>query len=206
MVAPCDPVGSRKKNDFERSCVARGVHCAAGMKRLAHLALFTLSLLACGGSVANDPNSASSSSGGSSSGGSGSGAKGSTGNTGQCDGIPECNPSEVPVASESACPQDTSCRRITACGVTIWCAQQPDQCEAVPTCPPGTKQRVDAYPAPGPEDITVTVCGQTIYCGKCKPPVCDPGDTPVKSQADCPPGASCYPSGACGVTVWCASK
>lgn len=182
--------------------MVRRVHRAATMKRLAPLAFLAVSLLACGGSVANDPNSASSS-GGSGSGQTGGGSKGSTGNTGQCDGIPECNPGEVEVASESACPRNANCRQYTSCGVTLWCAQERDQCDAVPTCPVGTQQRVDAYPTAGPNDITVTVCGSTIFCAKCKPPVCDPGDTPLKSQADCPPGASCYPSGACGVTVWC---
>lgn len=36
-------------------------------------------------------------------------------------------------------------------------------------------------------------------------PQCDPSDTRLTSQADCPPGSGCYSREACGSTVWCAS-
>ena len=56
-----------------------------------------------------------------------------------------------------------------------------------------------------PDCFDVTLCGATIHCGRCEgpPPICDPGDTQVKSQKDCPQDASCYSRATCGVTIWC---
>ncbi len=39
----------------------------------------------------------------------------------QCAAYPSCGDDETEVASESECPQDTSCRAVTLCGATIWC-------------------------------------------------------------------------------------
>ncbi len=175
-------------------------------------ALAAIVLVACGGSVASPGNGngsggngAGSTSGGA---GSGSGGGGTTGNGSggaQCDGIPECDPGDHKVKSESECPQDdVKCYSRETCGVKIWCWGSVDQCAAVPTCPSGMEE-TKTCPADA-KCVDVTMCGMTIHCTPiCEgpQPVCDPGDKQVKSPNDCLQDARCYSRTTCNYTIWC---
>lgn len=174
-------------------------------------ALAAIVFVACGGSVASPGNGNGGSAAGPTGGGAGSGAGGgaggsTTGNGGaRCDGLPECDPGDHKVKSESECPQDdVKCYSRETCGVKIWCWGPVGQCAAVPTCPSGMEE-TKTCPADA-KCVDLTMCGMTIHCTPvCEgpPPICDPGDSQVKSPNDCPADTRCYSRTTCNYTIWC---
>jgi hypothetical protein len=167
-------------------------------------------LVACGGSVDRvpDPNANTNGASGSSS-SSSSSSSGGAGSGGTCDGLPECNEGDRKFASSDAACQEiagVSCYERSVCGAKIWCQHtDTDQCAAVPSCKASWFEVKSCVP--DSECEKVTVCGKTITCQYlCEgpQPICDQGDTQVKSQSDCmQDDAKCYSRTTCDYTIWC---
>ena len=84
-------------------------------------------------------------------------------------------------------------------------------CTAAPACTRSERQFADldacAHVA-ATNCHTQSMCGVTIACGAvpilCDGiPTCNPGDSQVGGQSDCPAGAPCYSRSVCGTTIWC---
>lgn len=120
-----------------------------------------------------------------------------------------CDPGDDRVASEAACKGADYCySRAGACGGdVVWCAHQPAQCGAVPSCDAG--DRVVTSCPKGATCYSRTACGSTLLCAKAAPtckalPTCDAGDVEVKFDECTGPGAvACYSRSACNFTIWC---
>lgn len=86
------------------------------------------------------------------------------------------------------------------------------QCTAAPTCSKSEGRFADLVAcerAGAASCRTQSMCGTSIACGLVTAmcdgrPSCNPGDSEVGGQSDCPPGVSCYSRAACGTTIWCA--
>ena len=123
-----------------------------------------------------------------------------------CFAIPSCEDWEIPHASASDCPSDSSCREVSLCGETIWC-QDTATCAAYPSCGPG--ETLYENESECPSDTVCypsSICGATVWCSEgasCDGiPVCEEGEIEHATRESCP-GEECREVSHCGTTIWC---
>ena len=98
-------------------------------------------------------------------------------NSTSCTEAPSCEGDEVEV---DACEEgDASCREVTVCEATIYCAEEPASCEGLPACEDGEVE-VDSCEQGDASCREVTVCEATIYCAEEEEePACECEDSQV---------------------------
>jgi hypothetical protein len=80
-----------------------------------------------------------------------------------CNAIPTCDAGETQVSGPGSCPEGSTCREVSLCCDTIWCAAATQQCNAYPSCDDGDEEVSGTCPASA-SCYTRTLCGSTITC------------------------------------------
>jgi len=93
-----------------------------------------------------------------------------------CLAYPSCDADETSFERWEDCPADSSCREVSICGSTIWCAELDSACLAeifYPSCEDGETlhERWEECPADA-SCREVTLCGMVYWCSADIAPTC----------------------------------